>query len=59
MDELKKKAAEQGKLLTEKQAQADAALKGITQSMQVWCMLQSVSNVQHIYWCLFVKAFLK
>ena len=35
VDDLKKKAAEQSKLLTEKQAEADAALKGITQSMQV------------------------
>ncbi|XP_057314672.1 cytoplasmic dynein 2 heavy chain 1-like isoform X2 [Hydractinia symbiolongicarpus] len=34
VDDLKKKAAEQSKLLSEKQAEADAALKGITQSMQ-------------------------
>uniref|UniRef100_A0A7M5UV62 Cytoplasmic dynein 2 heavy chain 1 n=1 Tax=Clytia hemisphaerica TaxID=252671 RepID=A0A7M5UV62_9CNID len=34
VDDLKKSAAEQSKLLTEKQAEADAALKGITQSMQ-------------------------
>ena len=35
VDDLKKKADEQSKLLTKKQAEADAALKGITQSMQV------------------------
>lgn len=35
VDDLKKKAAKQSKLLTEKQSEADAALKGITQSMQV------------------------
>ena len=36
VDELKKKAGKQEALLSEKQAEADAALKGITQSMQVW-----------------------
>lgn len=35
VDDLKKKAAEQSKLLSEKQEEADAALKAITQSMQV------------------------
>ena len=34
VDDLKKKAAEQSKLLSEKQAEADSALKAITQSMQ-------------------------
>ena len=35
VDDLKKKAAEQSKLLAEKQGEADTALKEITRSMEV------------------------
>ena len=36
MDDLKSKAAEQGKVLANKQAEADESLKQITTTMQVW-----------------------
>ncbi len=42
VDALKKKAAEQSILLAKKQEEADAALKEITQSMQVIVMFTKV-----------------
>lgn len=47
VDELKRKANEQSQLLAEKQAEADAALREITVSMQV-CPGQSLPSMNII-----------